>query len=139
MSEQRADEQRAGGADGREQLVDELRMLLEAAASRAEEGLRGCAGTGGTDGTDGTDADSRASSSRWCPLCAATSVIRGERPELARLLVERFAEVVALLRQFVAEGGPEPPGDVEQEPAAPKAQRIDVRRVDGRLREEREC
>ena len=125
------DEQRA---DGREQLVDELRMLLEAAASRAEEGLRGCAGT---------DEESRTSSGRWCPLCAATSVIRGERPELARLLVDRFTELVGALRQSVAEHQPEHDPDApersERESPAPKVQRIDVRRVDGRLREEREC
>lgn len=122
MNEQRA--------DGREQLVDELRTLLEAVASRAEEGLRGCAGS---------DEQSRTSSERWCPVCAAASVLRGERPELAQLLVERFAEVVALLRRYVAEHSSESPEDAEQQPPAAKVQRIDVQRVNGRLREEREC
>lgn len=122
MNEQRA--------DGREQLVDELRTLLEAVASRAEEGLRGCAGS---------DEDARTSSPRWCPLCAAASVLRGERPELAQLLVERFAEVVALLRRYVAEHHSEAPEDAEQQPPAAKVQRIGVQRVNGRLREEREC
>ena len=121
------DDQRA---DGREQLVDELWTLLEAVASRAEEGLRGCAGTG---------EDSRAPSSRWCPFCAAASVLRGERPELAQLLVDRFAEVLALLRQYVAEHHSETPEGAEQPSPASKVQRIEVQRVNGRLREEREC
>ncbi|MCX2731005.1 hypothetical protein OOZ19_12195 [Saccharopolyspora sp. NFXS83] len=144
----------AAGA-GRDRVAEEFRLLLDAAAWRAEEYLRGVGGpehaehaehvaddAGGT----GQDSDRRRSeadsSCGWCPICAVVALLRGERPELTSRLTEQLAGLVDLLRESLAEhrrapaepaAPPAAPGDSgDAEPSAPKVQRIDVRRVRGR-------
>ncbi|WP_344681623.1 hypothetical protein [Saccharopolyspora taberi] len=105
---------------GRDQIVDELRLLLDSLAVRAEDYLRGL----GESEPDGEPACG------WCPICAVAAIARGERPELTG----RLADIIALLRESMAEHGPAaPPEPPEEEPAPPKVQRIDVQRVSGRV------
>ncbi|WP_184729198.1 hypothetical protein [Saccharopolyspora phatthalungensis] len=107
-------------------LVEELRMLLDAVAGKAEEYLRGC-------GQD-AEADNSGSTCGWCPLCAAVALLRGHRPELN----EQLIGIVQALRQALADQRAAAPGaaddseeDGQEEPAASKVQRIRVHRVDG--------
>lgn len=106
-----------------DQLFEELRLLLDAAAGKAEEYLRGC--------DQGADSAGRTGCG-WCPLCAAVALLRGQRPELNDQLVG----IVQALRQMLADQRPaeepeEPEESEEDVPAVSKAQRIRVQRVDG--------
>ncbi|MFD0919758.1 hypothetical protein ACFQ16_08385 [Saccharopolyspora rosea] len=103
-----------------EQLVEELRGLLDAIAERAEDYLRGCR----PDGADGCG---------WCPVCAAVALVRGQRPEVAARLTEHVAGLLQALRQVLAEQAAEPAAEEEpdEEQEKGKVQRISVRRVDG--------
>ncbi|MGP4017238.1 hypothetical protein [Saccharopolyspora sp. 5N708] len=104
-----------------DQLLDELRLLLDALAGKAEEYLRGCGATAEADSGTGCG---------WCPLCAVVALLRGQRPELNDQLVG----IVQALRQVLADQRPaESEEDSPEEPAAPKVQRIRVQRVDGRV------
>lgn len=139
---------------GRDRVAEEFRLLLDAAAWRAEEYLRGVGGpehaahaehvaddAGGTgQDRDRRRADSEASCG-WCPICAVVALLRGERPELTSRLTEQLAGLIDLLRESLEEhrrapaepAPPTAPGDSgDAKPPASKVQRIDVRRVRGR-------
>ncbi|EQD86433.1 hypothetical protein GCM10009533_27480 [Saccharopolyspora spinosporotrichia] len=118
---------------GRDQVAEELRLLLDGLAVRAEDYLRGV-------GESGVPCEGGCG---WCPVCAVVAIARGERPELTA----KLADLVHALREALAEhsGHPSPgpateaatgtapePGG-EPEAAATKVQRIDVRRVGGRV------
>ncbi|WP_409332648.1 hypothetical protein [Trujillonella humicola] len=50
---------------------------------------------------------------RWCPLCQAAAVLRGERPEVTAALADALVAAAAALRALAAEpAGParDPPG-----------------------------
>lgn len=104
---------------GREQIVDELRLLLDALAVRAEDYLRGV----------GETEQTCEASCGWCPICAVAAIARGERPELTG----KLADIVALLREALAEHAQASAPQEEEEPAPPKAQRIDIQRVNGQV------
>src|SRR5437588_2756972 len=54
--------------------------------------------------TDAAPADGEhASDCRWCPLCQAAAVVRGERPEVSAALADILATAAAALRQFAGE------------------------------------
>jgi hypothetical protein len=111
-----------------DQLVEELRLLLDAAAGKVEEYLRGCGQDAQADGGAGCG---------WCPLCAAVALVRGHRPELNDQLIG----IVQVLRQALSDQRPgaaqasetseSSEEDGAEESAAPKVQRIRVQRVDG--------
>ncbi|QIZ36662.1 hypothetical protein [Saccharopolyspora sp. ASAGF58] len=103
-----------------DQLFEELRLLLDAAAGKAEEYLRGC----DQDADSGGKADCG-----WCPLCAAVALLRGHRSEVNDQLVG----IVQALRQMLADQRPaaEPEQSEEDVPVVSKVQRIRVQRVDG--------
>ncbi|GGM61471.1 hypothetical protein GCM10012275_35600 [Longimycelium tulufanense] len=130
----------AGAQDPRARLAEELRLLSEALAQRAEPYLERLRGTEHDRGDCG-----------WCPLCTGLGLLRGERPELADRLAEYATGLVLTLRAVVENGlpdtaaGPARPaqprpdgaGPAEprsDEPAAdaarPRVQRIRVRRTD---------
>lgn len=118
--------------DGTERIVEELRMLLDAAASRAQGYL------------NGLNAEESATHSEtscgWCPICAATSFVRGEHPELAARLGEQVTGLVTLLRQLVEEHAATPADAKHQRQEGPEVSHIDVRRVSGSvLAGEHEC
>lgn len=118
-----------------ERVVDELRALLEAVASRAQEYLQGI------DAEQGARC-SAAAPCGWCPVCAAMSFARGQRPELSSRLGEQLTSLVALLRQVVEEQRTTAGADAGQQPSPQPAsgvQHIAVQRVRGSVLEESEC
>lgn len=134
---------------GREQIIDELRLLLDAVAFRAEEYLAGCGDGEGDAAGEGQDRTGSAPCG-WCPLCAVASILRGQRPELSARVTEQLAGLVTVLRQVLVDERGSPGATADSgtsddpesgiDPSSPKVQRIDVRRVRGRVsREERGC
>jgi hypothetical protein len=66
---------------------------------------------------------------RWCPLCQAAAMVRGERPELSAALADILAATSTALRQFAGEAAPEPETPVAEETPerpAPTVQRIEL-------------
>jgi hypothetical protein len=66
---------------------------------------------------------------RWCPLCQAAAVVRGERPEVSSALADLLTATSAALRDLAGEPA-RADGD-EGEPArqdrpAPVVQKIDL-------------
>jgi hypothetical protein len=92
-------------------------------------------------GTEATapEGTSHADTCRWCPVCQAMAVARGERPEVTAALADLLTTTAGALRTF-AESLPAPehaPGagtHVTEEPTPetgaaeppPSAQRIDI-------------
>lgn len=103
-----------------DQLLDELRQLLDVIAGKAEDYLSSC--DQGAEPGSGT-------SCGWCPLCAAVALLRGRRPELN----DQILGIIQSLRQMLADQRPaEAPEESEEDvPAPSKVQRIAVRRVAG--------
>jgi hypothetical protein len=94
-------------------LVDGVRGLL-AEPARASDGL------------------GHASECRYCPLCQAVAVMRGERPEVSAALADLLTTTAASLRA-VAESHAatqarpdQPQGDDEAGEPPPEVQRIDI-------------
>lgn len=110
-----------------DRLLEELRLLLDALAGKAEEYLRGCARDG--------QPDESGAGCGWCPLCAAMDLARGQRPELN----DQLLGIVQQLRQALADHA-EPSADEPEEaqPEEPKVQRIQVQRVAGPVLAERD-
>jgi hypothetical protein len=75
-------------------LAEELRLLLDALAERAQPWLNRLA-------TEPDDEHTPATCG-WCPVCAGMAVLRGERPELAVRAAEHAAGLVAVLRSALA-------------------------------------
>jgi hypothetical protein len=81
----------------------------------------------GADGAHGSDC-------RWCPVCQAASVVRGERPEVTAALADVLTSAAAALRTLAEADRPASAAPVpEAEPAAdgpadppPVVQRIDI-------------
>lgn len=67
---------------------------------------------------------------RWCPLCQAAAVLRGERPELSAAMADILTTASAALRSFAAQGGATTDSAAEewQPPASsgPDVQRIEI-------------
>jgi hypothetical protein len=103
-------------------LTEELRLLLDAAAERAQPWLHRVAAEGEHDtGTCG-----------WCPLCNAVALARGDRSELAAKAAEHVAGLIAVLRAALVEpagsgtAGSEfaGSGSVDDEPVRPENPRV---------------
>jgi hypothetical protein len=97
-------------------LAEELRLLLDALAERAQPWLNRLA-------TEPTDEHTPATCG-WCPVCAGIAVLRGERPELAVRAAEHAAGLVAVLRSALADRAPTDPPP----PADDRVEHITVRR-----------
>ena len=97
-------------------LAEELRLLLDAAAERAQPWLHKLTAEGGEHdpGTCG-----------WCPLCNAVALVRGDRSELAARAAEHVAGLIAVLRAALAEPAAAEP-DGEPAEAKPRVQHIPV-------------
>jgi hypothetical protein len=50
-----------------------------------------------------------ASDCRWCPVCQAAAVVRGERPEVTAALADVLTATAAALRTFAAAAGGDAP------------------------------
>jgi hypothetical protein len=94
---------------GSSDWMEQVRRLMESLRSPAGE----AAGPGDSD-------------CRWCPLCQAAAIVRGERPEVSAALADILTATAAALRQFAGEQG-----DAAPEPApAPADERPAVQRID---------
>ncbi len=102
-------------------LAEELRLLLDALAERAEPMLNRLA-------TVDEQGEHNPATCGWCPLCAGLAVLRGDRPELAVRAAEHAAGLLAVLRSALAEPATAPPPDGQPEPE--RVQHITVRRRD---------
>jgi hypothetical protein len=58
---------------------------------------------------------------RWCPLCQAIAVVRGERPEVSAALADLLTTAAAALRSVAAEPGGGPAAEPAAEPPCPGA------------------
>lgn len=88
------DEQPTSGA----RLAEELRLLLDALAERAQPMLNRLATAPGDEHAPATCG--------WCPLCAGIAMLRGDRPELAVKAAEHAAGLLDVLRTALAERAP---------------------------------
>ncbi|NEK84535.1 hypothetical protein GCU60_01980 [Blastococcus saxobsidens] len=88
----------------------------------------------GPEPTDAATSADHAADCRWCPVCQAAAVVRGERPEVTAALADVLTTAAAALRTFAADAAQhvQPAPEAEDEPAAgaeeppPQAQRIDI-------------
>lgn len=109
--------------------IDQAQRLVEAVRGSLASAVPATDDTA-TDGTatDGTAADGHSAECRWCPVCQAAAVVRGERPEVSAALADLLTAAAAALRT-VAEAGqpPEAPAETPptSEPPAP-VQQIDI-------------
>lgn len=95
-------------------LVEELRLLIDVAAERAQPWLQRIATEGAGDHNPQTCG--------WCPVCNAAALIKGDRSELAAKAAEHVSGLLAVLRMALSEpaAAPEPPAD------EPRVQHIQV-------------
>jgi hypothetical protein len=77
-------------------------------ARRLVETFRAGTGSAGSAGTSSASGGAPAADCRWCPLCQAAAVLRGERPEVSAALADVLTATAAALRSFAGEaaGGP---------------------------------
>jgi hypothetical protein len=93
--------------------IEQGRRLLETLRSSTEA----------HDGEHGSDC-------RWCPVCQAAAVVRGERPEVTAALADVLTTAAAALRTFAESGGTaSAPVDVDEnaeDGEGPAVQQIDI-------------
>ena|SRR5687768_15150912 len=83
---------------------------------------------------EGADGAGHVSDCRWCPVCQAASVVRGERPEVTAALADVLTSAAAALRTLAEADRPaaapeaEPASDRKAGPGDPPpvVQRIDI-------------
>lgn len=117
------DDPREGPLPGA-RLAEELRLLLDALAERAQPMLNRLAATD-------PEAEHTPATCGWCPVCAGLAVLRGERPELAVRAAEHAAGLIAVLRSALAERAPAPTASTSSSPAPDRVQHITVQRRGG--------
>ncbi|GAA3459015.1 hypothetical protein GCM10018963_10280 [Saccharothrix longispora] len=104
-------------------LAEELRLLLDAAAERAQPWLHRVAQQDvGRSGDGGHDARTCG----WCPVCNAVALARGDGSELASKAAEHLAGLIAVLRAALAEPERAAPPEEEARPEKPRVQHIPV-------------
>jgi hypothetical protein len=77
------------------------------------------------------DGAEHGSDCRWCPVCQAASVVRGERPEVTAALADVLTSAAAALRTLAEAdrpAAPQPEPDAADRPAdpTPAVQRIEI-------------
>jgi hypothetical protein len=102
-------------------LAEELRLLLDALAERAQPLLNRLADVD-------PEAEHTPATCGWCPVCAGIAVLRGERPELAVRAAEHVAGLLAVLRGALA--STDPGSGSSPAPPADRVQHITVQRRD---------
>ncbi len=100
--------------------IDQARGLLDL----LKQGMTAPA-DGAADGT------AHGSDCRWCPVCQAASVVRGERPEVTAALADVLTSAAAALRTLAEADRPaasQPEADTADRPAdpSPAVQRIEI-------------
>jgi len=98
-----------------------------------EQARRLVAGLSGMFAGQAAPADGETAASgdcRWCPLCQAAAVLRGERPEVSAAMADILATASTALRSLAAQGGATTDSAAEesQPPASsgPDVQRIEI-------------
>ncbi len=77
--------------------VDSARRLLDALVPQIDPAATGPAGTrAGSGPAHGADC-------RWCPVCQAAAVVRGERPDVTAALADVLATTASVLRDLAGE------------------------------------
>jgi hypothetical protein len=124
-------------ADPGTRLAEEIKLLLAAVADRAGPWLDRLSASN-------HEEHDRPVACGWCPLCAVVSLLHGQPGELAGVVLERAAELIALLRAVLADrwepgtmhmpGFRSPPTQAAQEErypgdSVPRVQKIPVRRA----------
>ena len=91
--------------------IEQGRRLLETLRSAPET----------SDGEHGPDC-------RWCPVCQAAAVVRGERPEVTAALADLLTTAATALRTFAEAGATpaEPEVQESQDGEGPAVQQIDI-------------
>jgi hypothetical protein len=97
-------------------LAEELRLLLDALAERAQPVLNRLA-------APDQDAEHTPATCGWCPVCAGMALLRGERPELAVRAAEHAAGLLAVLRSALV-----PPASPAEPSSDNRVQHITVQR-----------
>ena len=97
--------------------IDEAQRLVEALRSNLP-----------TADAPSTDDAGHAGDCRWCPVCQAAAVVRGERPEVTAALADLLTTAATALRTLAEAGQPAEPSAEpaqEDEPPAP-VQQIEI-------------
>jgi hypothetical protein len=95
---------------------------------RLVDGVRGLL----SDASQATEGMGHGSDCRWCPLCQAAAVVRGERPEVNAALADLLGSTASALRAFAETHATGPAGadaaadDVPSAPPPPEVQRIEI-------------
>jgi len=97
-------------------LVEELRLLVDVAAERAQPWLQRIA-------TEGAGEHNPATCG-WCPVCNAAALIKGDRSELAAKAAEHVSGLITLLRMALSE--PSTPTAPDAPAEEPRVQHIQV-------------
>jgi hypothetical protein len=100
-------------------LAEELRLLIDAAAERAQPWLQKLA-------TAGEGAEHNPQTCGWCPLCNGAALLRGDRSELAAKAAEHVSGLLAVLRAALADPVSRATEPAEERPAEPRVQHIQV-------------
>ena len=104
---------------GQDRIAEELRLLIDAVAEKAEPWLARIAAD---------SADHEPASCDWCPVCAVAAVLKGERSEMAARAAEHAAGLLAVLRMALQQQQSQPAAADEQPTTPPRVQKIAVRR-----------
>jgi hypothetical protein len=74
--------------------------------------------------------ESHGSDCRWCPVCQAAAVVRGERPEVTAALADVLTASATALRTLAAAGEPAAPqaadAPAEKADPSPAVQQVDI-------------
>ena len=80
-------------------FVDQARVLLDMVKTGLAASAAGA--TSGTTAGKTADGEGRhADDCRWCPVCQAKAVVRGERPEVTAALADVLTAAATTLRSF---------------------------------------
>ncbi|AOW92850.1 hypothetical protein BFN03_09650 [Rhodococcus sp. WMMA185] len=90
--------------DDHAQVMEELRLLVEAALDRIEPIVQRIVTTHTPEGAEATSSEAgQWSGCSWCPVCALAAMIRGEQHDLVTLLASQASILIAMLRQILDE------------------------------------
>jgi hypothetical protein len=97
-------------ADEKAKLAEELRLLIDVAAERAQPWLQKMASA--------AEGEHSPQTCGWCPLCNGVALLRGDRSELAAKAAEHVSGLLTVLRAALSEPASPAPAspDVSEEP-----------------------
>jgi hypothetical protein len=107
--------------------MEQARRLMEALKATVPADPAAAAAQAASAARDAASGAALSGDCRWCPLCQAAAMVRGERPELSAALADILTATATALRQFAGDAAPPEP-EAPEEPTPPPApvQRIDL-------------